>query len=67
MQLQDGVEGPSMQLACSQEYPSTITAVATSGLHGAAICAGLQQWPRRKQDVSHLRGPEEGARSIAWF
>ena len=43
MQLQDGVEGPSMQLACSQEYPSAITAVATSGLHGAAICAGMHQ------------------------
>ena len=40
MQLQDGPEGPHMQLACAQEYPSTITAVATSGMHGAAICAG---------------------------
>ena len=40
MQLQDGPEGPNMQLACAQEYPATITAIATSGTHGAAICAG---------------------------
>ena len=40
MRIQEGGEGPTMELACSQEFPSPISAVATSGLHGAAICAG---------------------------